>query len=63
MELRSGMAPADMLARYAGRIVFVGGGPPVWAAWAPLIGHWDVTRLPYDGPAERWFDPARLTAG
>jgi dihydromethanopterin reductase len=43
--------------------VLVGDGPPVWAAWAPLIGDWDVTRLLYDGPADRWFDPAWLTAG
>lgn len=63
VELRSGMAPAAVLARFPGRTVFVGGGPPVWAAWAPRIGHWDVTRLPYDGPADRWFDPAWLTAG
>ena len=53
----------EVLAGYPGRTVFIGGGPPVWAAWARLIGHWDVTRLPYDGPADRWFDPAWLTAG
>jgi dihydromethanopterin reductase len=63
VELRSSMTPVDVLARFAGRTVFIGGGPPVWAAWARLIGHWDVTRLPYDGPADRWFDPAWLTAG
>ena len=33
------------------------------AAYARLIGHWDITRLPYDGEADRWFDPAWLTAG
>ena len=26
------------------------------------VSHWDVTRLPYDGPADRWFDPRWLTA-
>lgn len=61
--LRSADSPDEVLARYPGRTVFIGGGPPVWAAWARLIGHWDVTRLPYDGPADRWFDPAWLTAG
>src|SRR5215212_9964426 len=41
-------------------VVFVGGGPPVWAAFADLIRIWDITRLPYDGAADRWFDPAWL---
>jgi dihydromethanopterin reductase len=63
VELRSHMAPAEVLARFPNRVVFIGGGPPVWAAYAPLIQHWDVTRLPYDGEADRWFDPAWLTAG
>jgi len=22
--------------------------------------HWDITRLPYDGPADTWFDPKWL---
>ena len=42
------------------RVVFIGGGPAVWTAYARLIQHWDITRLPYDGPADRWFDPAWL---
>jgi dihydromethanopterin reductase len=63
LELRSGDTPEEVLCRLPGRTVFVGGGPAVWAAWARLIGHWDITRLPYDGPADRWFDPAWLTAG
>ena len=46
-----------------GRVVYVGGGPPVWAAYARLIRHWDVNRLPYDGEADRWLDPAWLVAG
>jgi dihydromethanopterin reductase len=49
-----------VLARYAGRRVFIGGGPPVWDVYAPFIRHWDITRLPYDGPADRWFDPKWL---
>ena len=40
----------------------VGGGPPVWETYAPFIRHWDITRLPYDGDADRWFDPAWLVA-
>ena len=39
------------------RVVFIGGGPPVWTAFADLIRIWDITRLPYDGEADRWFDP------
>jgi dihydromethanopterin reductase len=61
-EIRSDNDPADVLAQFPDRVVFVGGGPPVWAAYAPLIQHWDVTRLPYDGEADRWFDPAWLVA-
>ena len=63
VELRSGVMPEEVLSRFPGRVVFIGGGPPVWAAWARLIQHWDITRLPYDGEADRWFDPAWLTAG
>ena len=61
--LRSSMIPTETLAQFAGRVVFIGGGPPVWDAYAPYIRHWDVTRLPYDGPADRWFDPAWRTQG
>ena len=52
-----------MLARFASRVVFIGGGPPVYAAYAPFIRHWDINRLPYNGEADRWFDPAWLVAG
>lgn len=62
-ELRSSMAPAGVLARFADRVVFIGGGPAVWAVYAPYIRHWDITRLPYDGEADRWFDPAWLVSG
>lgn len=61
--LRSSMKPAEVLARFPERVVFVGGGPPIWDVYAPLIQHWDITRLPYDGPADRWFNPKWLVAG
>jgi dihydromethanopterin reductase len=61
-EIRSDNDPADVLAQFPDRVVFVGGGRPVWAAYAPFIQHWDITRLPYDGDADRWFDPAWLVA-
>ena len=61
--LRSSMAPADALAQFSDRVVYIAGGPAVWAAYAPFIRHWDITRLPYDGDADRWFDPAWLVAG
>jgi len=61
-EIRSDMAPQDVLAQFRHRVVYVGGGPPVWMAYAPFIQHWDITRLPYEGEADRWFDPAWLIA-
>jgi dihydromethanopterin reductase len=63
VAIRSSEPPEVVLARYAGRVVFVGGGPPVWDAYAPFIRHWDITRLPYDGDADRWFNPAWVVAG
>ncbi|MGH7156022.1 MAG: hypothetical protein ACREF3_19010 [Acetobacteraceae bacterium] len=60
VEIRSSMVPEQVLARFPDRVVFIGGGPAVWAAYARLIEHWDITRLPYDGEADRWFDPAWL---
>src|SRR3569833_1192173 len=63
VELRSGDRPQAVLARSPDRVVYIGGGPPVWAVYAPYIQHWDITRLPYDGEADRWFDPAWLVAG
>lgn len=62
-EIRSTMKPEDVLDRFRDRTVFVGGGPSVWAVYAPFIRVWDITRLPYDGPADRYFDPAWLTGG
>lgn len=61
--LRSNMDPEVTLARFAGRIVYIGGGPPVWDSYARFVSHWDITRLPYDGAADRWFDPRWLKAG
>jgi dihydromethanopterin reductase len=61
--VRSSMDPEDTLQRFAGRVVFIGGGPPVWDAYARFVSHWDVTRLPYGGPADRWFDARWLTGG
>lgn len=61
--LRSQMDPQAVLARFAGRVVFIGGGPPVWDTYARFVSHWDITRLPYEGPADRWFDARWLTAG
>src|SRR5689334_9719152 len=58
VEIRSGMKPEETIARFPGRVVYIGGGPSVWAAYAGLIQHWDITRLPYDGEADRWLDPA-----
>ncbi len=63
VEIRSHMDPESVLARFPDRVVFVGGGPAVWTAYARLIRHWDITRLPYDGDADRWFDAAWLAAG
>lgn len=60
--LRSSMDPEHMLKRFAGRIVFIGGGPAIWDAYARFVSHWDITRLPYDGPADRWFDQRWLKA-
>lgn len=61
--IRSGMDPEQTLAQYPGRMIYIGGGPVVWDVYAPYIAHWDITRLPYDGPADRWFKPEWLVAG
>ncbi len=59
----SDMHPRDVLNRFPDRVVYVGGGPTAWGVYAPYIRHWDINRLPYDGPADRWFDPQWLLAG
>ena len=60
IEIRSSMQPEETIARFRGRVIFICGGPAVWAAYARFVRHWDITRLPYDGPADRWLDPAWL---
>jgi dihydromethanopterin reductase len=62
VELRSHMDPEKTLAQFADRVVFIGGGPPVWDVYARYIRRWDITRLPYDGEADRWFKPEWLLA-
>ena len=63
VEIRSAMKPEETIARFPDRVIFIGGGPPVWDAYAHLVQHWDITRLPYDGEADRYFDPKWITAG
>ena len=63
VTIRRNEAPADVLARFAGRVVFIGGGPDVYASYAPYVRHWDINRLPYDGDADCWFDPQWLLTG
>lgn len=63
VAIRSSDKPEEVLAAYRERTVFIGGGPAVWTAYAHLINQWDITRLPYDGEADRWFDPTWLLGG
>ncbi len=60
VKIRSSEPPAEVLARFPDRVVFIGGGPPVYEAYAPFIRLWDINRLPYEGEADRWFDPRWL---
>ena len=63
VEIHATDAPRAVLARFPARVVFIGGGPSVWKAYAPFVSHWDITRLPYDGEADRLFDPNWLCPG
>jgi dihydromethanopterin reductase len=63
VKIHTSDMPAEVLARFPGRVVFIGGGPAVFASYAPFVRLWDVNRLPYDGEADRWFDPHWLVAG
>jgi dihydromethanopterin reductase len=56
VEIHRSDDPKNVIEIFGDRIVYVGGGPSVWTAYAPLIIHWDITRLPYDGDADRYFD-------
>lgn len=62
VEIRSSDVPEEVFQRFPGRVVYVGGGPAVWDVYAPYIRHWDINRLPYDGEADRWFNPAWVVA-
>ena len=57
---RAFCAGADLKELAQGRSIHADGHPE-WG-FAGLIQHWDITRLPYDGDADRWFDPAWLVA-
>ena len=35
VEIRSFMRPTELLDRFSDRVVFIGGGPAVWTAFAP----------------------------
>jgi dihydromethanopterin reductase len=61
VAIRSADTPEDVIAQFGDRIIYIGGGPAVWRSYAHHIRHWDITRLPYDGPADRWFDANWLT--
>lgn len=63
VEIRSGDDPEEVLSRFPDRVVYVGGGPSVWDVYARYVRHWDINRVPYDGEADRWFDPEWLLAG
>ena len=60
LEIYASDRPEDVLARFPSRVVFYYRRR---AAYAPFIRHWDINRLPYNGEADRWFDPAWLVAG
>src|SRR5260370_765422 len=42
VEIRSLDAPAEVLARFPERVVYIGGGPAVYQAYARYIRHWDI---------------------
>ena len=39
LEIHASDRPEDVLARFPSRVVFIGGGPLVYAAYAPFIHH------------------------
>src|SRR5680860_1473140 len=42
-EIRSSHQPEEVFAWFPDRVIYVGGGPPVWDVYAPYIRHWDIT--------------------
>ncbi len=54
--------PAEVLARFPDRVCLCGGRTGRVGAMPASSGTGDITRLPYDGPADRWFDPAWVLA-
>lgn len=57
VAIRSSDKPEEILAATANA---PSSSAAVWTAYAHLINEWDITRLPYDGEADRWFDPTWL---
>lgn len=62
VTIRSSDDPETVLARFSDRVVYIGGGPSVWTAYARFVRHWDINTLPYDGEADTWFDPTWIVA-
>lgn len=42
---------------YPGRTLWVAGGAKTYARWMPFVTAFDVTVLPYDGPADTFMPP------
>jgi hypothetical protein len=53
IEIHASDRPADALARFPNRVLFIAGGPAVHATHARFIRDWDINRLPYDREADR----------
>src|ERR1700694_4746726 len=49
VEIRSSLAPEDVIAGYPGRVIFVGGGPPVFAAYARFVHDLGLNPLAHRG--------------
>jgi hypothetical protein len=39
VAIRSSEQPPDVIVRYPDRVIYIGGGPPVWTAYPPLGHH------------------------
>ena len=78
VAIRSSEQPADVIARYPDRVIYIGGGPPVWTAWphssaigtsrgSPMTvrrtgGSIQPGSSPVEGGEEREFRKAALIA-